>query len=113
MTILSAGSEYTRNHAKRGWMRAVYGDPWLMDKQLTGLALAALYPQFFHRVRAMAESGGRGHLARSLQRLESDVVIGGVAAAIVERHPTVPFVTVHDAVLCHTAHAPLVRQAFG
>lgn len=113
MSVLSARSEYSREHAKRRWMRAVYGDPWLMDKQLAGRALAALYPQFFRRVRAMAESGGRGHLARSMQRLESDVVIGGVAAALIDQHPAVSFVTVHDAVICHTAHAPLVRQVFG
>ncbi len=113
MSDLSAWCEYTREHAKTRWMRAVYGDPRLMDKQLAGRALAALYPQFFHRVRALAESGGRGHLARSMQRLESDVVIGGVAAALIDQHPAVPFVTIHDAVLCHTTHAPLVRQVFG
>ncbi len=112
MTGLSVRQEYVRDDAKKGWMAAIYGDAWLMDKQLAGNAVRVLYPDFFHRVQAMAVSLPRGGLARRMQRLESDVVIRGVAAALVDRHPGVPFVTIHDAVLCHTAAAPLVRAVF-
>lgn len=93
-------------------MGAVYGRPELMGCNLTGRAIRHLFPQFFDRVRQLAEAGEHGHLARSLQRFESDLVIRGVMAELLRTHPGVPVVPIHDAILTHAGHTETVRQVF-
>jgi len=48
--------------------------------------------------------------ARDCQRLKSRLMIDGAAAAILTR-PTIPIVTIHDAILTTAAHVPAVEAA--
>ncbi len=50
------------------------------------------------------------NLARDCQRLESRIMIDGVAGSLLAE-PSIPIVTIHDAILTTAAHVPSVEAA--
>lgn len=56
------------------------------------------------------EQHGQDIIAQQLQRLESTIMIDGVAARLVREHPEVSFLTIHDAASVATDSAALVKQ---
>ena len=102
---VTVGREKTKDH----WMRSVYDRPENFARLMVGRAMVHRYPAFSAFIRADAARSGHGHLAKMMQRAESEVMISGVAAELVRERPDIPFVTIHDAVLTPTRFIPDVQ----
>jgi hypothetical protein len=50
-----------------------------------------------------------GGLARRMQTVESALMIGGVCRVLMERHPEIPVITIHDSILTTFEHVPTVQ----
>jgi hypothetical protein len=53
---------------------------------------------------------GFKELSRKMQRAESTLMIGGVCGRLAREHPDVPVLTIHDSIMTHKRHLPLVER---
>lgn len=100
----------SRDEAKSMCIKCVYGRPELMHRTLAGRSLCYLYPRFMETLQKLTYQSPHGELARQMQRLESDLMIGEVAPRVRRQFPIAPLVTVHDAVMCDGNHAEDVKS---
>ena len=72
-----------------------------------------LFPCVYHFIRKFNNDGWEhANLIRELQRQESSLVIETVAANLVNSHPGVFLMTLHDAIFTIEEYIPIVVQAF-
>jgi hypothetical protein len=77
--------------------------------------VAERFPTVWQCIRQI-NSGGRdshGNLIRELQRAEAKLVIEGVAADVMERHPSMFVLTLHDAIFAPPSDLSRVVDVFG
>lgn len=67
------------------------------------------FPTAF-RVCEKVKASGFEELARLMQRLESFVIIENVCQRLMDQHPAIPIITVHDALFTTEQHVPRVRD---
>ena len=119
-----AGGAITRDHAKRVFLSVLYSGPTgnplfgTDDPVLRSVhprrVFRSVYPTVYERLKEMkGGAGGNREFAVHMQRIEAGLVLDGVAAAVVAEHGSeLPFVTVHDSVICRASDvAGVVRIA--
>ena len=94
-----------RDGAKEATMRVLYSHNRAMD--LNKSAFRDAYPNIYGYIRDW-KSGEHNRLAIDLQKLESDLMIKGVAGELVDKYDF-PFLTVHDSVIFPTEFTDTVR----
>lgn len=96
----------SRDEAKVGLFEVVYGAPLKHDRPKAE-RFASLYPSTWETILRVSrhlygnETAFKkgGELAREMQRVESRLMIGGVAARFLRESPETPVLTCHDALL--------------
>lgn len=106
---ISAVTGLSRDETKKRFLAVIYGRAEHM-RTTTGEAVRNLYPSVHDACERFSLNHGNDWLARQMQRLESDVMILGVAGRIIREHPRVPALTVHDSILVPEQHIELVRE---
>jgi hypothetical protein len=106
--VLAGEAGLTRDEVKPLFLAVVYGHPADMDTRV-GRALRAVYPGVYAAVAGLNRGLGRGGLPRRMQALESRVMIGRVAARLVQERPEMPLLTVHDSVVAPAESIGYVR----
>ena len=107
---IAAVTGYTRNEVKPLFLAVIYGDPQNMHTKV-GEAICELYPAVFDAVIDLAYTLGHGGLPRLMQRIESDIMILGVAARLMSEEPHMPLLTVHDSIVVPPVYVVLAQRA--
>ena len=101
-----------RSKFKRTFFRVIlYGDPG--EAYVWGTKLHRLFRKQFPTVLKFVEWAKRHRyqdLAHRMQERESRFVIGAVCGRLMEHHPDVPVVTVHDSILTTPPHVRTVHR---
>ena len=118
----AGGTPLTRDHAKKVFLSVLYSGPTgnplfgTDDPVLRSVhprrVFRSVYPTVYERLKEMkGGAGGNREFAVHMQRIEAGLVLDGVAAAVVAEHGSeLPFVTVHDSVICRASDvADVVR----
>jgi hypothetical protein len=107
--LMALGRIRTREAAKKVFFRGLFGDasrPYMAES-------VAILRQVFPEVVSVAQwlkKDDYRELARSLQRAESEFVIGTVCKHLMESHPNVPVWTIHDSIVTTPEHVGLVKD---
>lgn len=107
--VIAARTGLSRDDVKPMFLAVIYGHPRDMHTRV-GEAIRAAYPAVFEAVAEMNYRLGHGGLPRLMQKMESQVMIGRVAARLVRACPEMPLLTVHDSILVPAEHVDYVRQ---
>jgi hypothetical protein len=105
---LAGKTGYNRDEVKPLFLAVAYGHPDHMDTKV-GRAMRSLYPAVFDAIVDLNYRLGHGGLPRLMQTLESQVMIGRVAARLVRENPEMPLLTVHDSILVPVEFVPVVQ----
>ena len=117
--FLEVGNGISRDEAKVKVFQVLMGSVHLMTSSPVGRRLRKLYPSVFAEIVRMKtdnELADKGdpkpfrHVARLLQKAESEIVIDGVAETLRLRHPEIPFLSIHDSLMVPARFVPLVRR---
>ena len=112
---LCAETGFTRKRQKQRFLAVIYGDPKHWETS-TGRALDRLYPGLLDALRAAHDPAAPNALVRRLQRAEVVTMIEGAAHEFTTAYPSVPLLTVHDALVVPAAlaraAARIVRSAW-
>ncbi|MBA4189487.1 MAG: hypothetical protein C0467_15980 [Planctomycetaceae bacterium] len=95
---IATATGYLRDDVKSMFLAVIYGHPDHMHTKV-GLAIRDLYPDVFNAVVELNYELGHGGLPKLMQKQESRVMIGRVAARLIRDYPAMPLLTVHDSVL--------------
>jgi hypothetical protein len=109
---LAAVWRISRDEAKLAYMVLVYGFPrrFNRDRQRE---FADLYPATWAKLASLALGEPDGEVARMVQRAESGLMIGRVAARFMREFRTAPVLTCHDALLVPPEFAPAAETIIG
>jgi hypothetical protein len=115
---MPCSTDEEREEVKRAWAWLVYGD---------ATEDVALWNHRWDRFKASCPTiakwlsdmkGGDGakpyaEPARECQRIESSIVIDTACAYLLEHHPHIPVITIHDAILTFPEYLPIVERVLG
>lgn len=120
VTLCEAGTLYEHLHERGGlagisrdevkvrvFREVLYGQ----NRAVTGFtrAFGEAFPNVTEVVRA-AKRKDYTHLACLMQRLESTIMINRVCRSLMDEHPDVPVVTIHDSIMTTPDHVGLVSR---
>ena len=113
--LLASGAFPNRETVKKQLYRDVlFGNLRIRGKMTE--VFGGLWPGLLKAIRSFKQDQGYKAVAKLLQRLESQIMIDGVCRRLVERFPSLPFLTVHDAALivrgATTAVSELILEEF-
>jgi hypothetical protein len=106
---LSDLTGYPRDVVKRRFLAVVYGEERHMNTKV-GESFHRLYPTVFDAVIEANYRLGHGGLPCEMQRLESRVMIGGVAARFLRENLSTPVLTLHDCLLVPPSHTKVAEE---
>lgn len=89
----------------------LFSDPrarYVKEARLTSI-FREQFPSVFNFIQHQKEQDWR-NLAREMQRQESSYMIGGVVRRLMDHHPEIPILTIHDSVLCPRQHLEVVER---
>lgn len=98
-----------RDKAKAAFMIFCMAPAKVIRESRAGRAIRRKWPHFWAAVYCIARDNEPKHIARMLQRKESELVLLGASARILTERPELLFGTVHDAIICDERHTRLVR----
>lgn len=105
---LAADCGIQREQAKKALFRDVlFGKPYVNGKITQ--AFGRRWPTLLAWIRCMKKTHGYKSLAMALQRLESVIMLDGVGNRVLQKLPSVPFLTIHDSAMLMADHASDVR----
>lgn len=106
------GSVFTRDDVKKPFLRDVVAKRGNYQSDLEDV-FSEHFPAVHRFIRRVNKDGAEhANLIRRLQRDESDLVIGNVAADIVTRRPDMFILTLHDSIFATSSDLPFVADAF-
>lgn len=106
---LAGDERYDVGLAKHEYMVCAYGDCRMTDNTF-GRTVRRLDPEFYAKLVAAKTLYPNGLLAKYMQRIEAEVMIGEVARRLMLEHRDEPFVPIHDAFLCLPEFVPVVQR---
>jgi hypothetical protein len=103
---LESSRPLTIDEAKELWLEFVMGKHWPTSSRFQRYAREC---PFMARCLADLKRGDHCNVARTLQGMESQIMIDGVADLLRMEYPDLPFFTVHDAVYCKSQDLEVVK----
>ena len=98
-----------REKVKKRVFTLIMGTVAMMETGQPSQSFQTLYPTAFDLMVKLKREKGYKWVGQELQRLESRAIINGVCTALMENHPEIPIITVHDSILTPPDHLSTVR----
>ena len=99
-----------REKVKRQVFTLIMGTVPMMERGKTSQSFQTLYPTAFDLMVKLKREKGYKWIGQELQRLESKAIINGVCTVLMENHPEIPIITVHDSILTPPDYLPTVQS---
>ena len=102
-------NEREREDMKPKVFQCIFGDEKTMIHSTMGRMFKDRYPSVFNMIMELKSKKGYRWVGQELQRMESERVVAGVCGRLMTEHPTIPLISVHDAIMTTKEYMPLVQ----
>jgi hypothetical protein len=110
MTIEVDPAKADRDTVKKEFMVCLFSDVERMRSMPIYRIVERFWPALADYLVATKSTEGYASVAEACQRMESDLMIEGVAMEFMRRHPNAPIFTVHDEINCPVDLAGEVKE---